>query len=100
MDNFFNKFASRHLKARLEVNLGKCIGCAACVSVCPTKAIGMFPWIPNVELPPKTGEPRLRPEINHQDCDLCCRCQKKCPRSAIEVYRSWLAKLVDKSSFS
>ena len=93
MFNLFSKFAFWHLQTRPKVDIGKCIGCAACVSKCPSEAIRMFPWIPNVELPPKTGEPRLRPEINHQRCNRCYDCIKNCSRSAIETFKPVLMKL-------
>ena len=94
MNRFIENFASWHLQSRPEVNIGKCIGCAACNSACPPKAIGMFPWIPRVEVPPKTGEPRARPEINYQDCSRCYRCQAICPRQAIETHEPWLMKIL------
>ena len=94
MFEFLKNLTSYNLQSRPEVNIGECLGCARCVSVCPSKAIGMFPWIPQVELPPKTGEPRLRPEINYQNCNRCYLCIKKCPHSAIEVHMSWMAKIL------
>ena len=94
MIELFRNFASRYLQSHPKVNVSKCIGCAVCKEACPSDVIDLFPLIPNVEVPPKTGEPRHRPEIKYLDCNRCYRCREKCPQSAIEVYESVITKIL------
>ena len=86
-------FAGRFLKSRPAVNITLCIGCGDCKTDCPTKALGLFPFIPKVELRPKTGEPRPRAEINYSKCTRCYRCRELCTRKAITERRPLLVKL-------
>ena len=86
-------FISRYLKTRPVVNISICVGCAGCKGVCPTKALDLFPFIPQVELPPKTGEPRPRPEIELHKCTRCYRCIELCPRKAITIYKPGLMNI-------
>jgi coenzyme F420-reducing hydrogenase beta subunit len=53
----------------MEFNKEKCCGCAACLHVCPVKAIK---WVQNEE---GFGEP----EIDSQKCIDCGLCRKVCP---------------------
>jgi len=91
--DFFQNLRSRYFETRLTVDIGKCIGCGDCKPACPTKALNLFAYVPNVELPPKTGEPRFRAEIKHSECIQCGRCQAVCRRKAIQVCRPPLVKL-------
>ena len=94
MVELFRKFVSLHLRSRPKVNVSKCIGCGICKETCPSGFIDLFALIPNVELPPKTGEPRFRPEIDYHGCNRCYRCRESCPKSAMEMYKSWIAKIL------
>jgi len=92
--NPFKNFHKRHLQTRLVSNVGICKGCGACKPVCPTEAIDFFAYIPPVDLPPKTGEPRLRPQIDYDKCEKCNRCKQECPNSAIEIFTPRLMKVL------
>jgi formate hydrogenlyase subunit 6/NADH:ubiquinone oxidoreductase subunit I len=48
----------------------QCIGCTACTTVCPVKAI--------------SGEQRKRHSINEKRCVDCGVCGKVCPKGAIQ----------------
>ena len=84
----------RRLKSQLNVDISTCIGCARCKAACATGAIELFACIPLVALPPKTGEPRQRPEINQDKCTRCYRCLEKCPHAAIGLRKSWIMRLL------
>ena len=85
---------SSFFKSRLVVDIGKCTGCAACKKICQTKALDLFAYIPDTELPPKTGEPRLRAEIKNSECAKCNRCLDFCSQKAIKIHRPFLAKVL------
>ncbi|MCD6461831.1 MAG: 4Fe-4S binding protein [Thermoplasmata archaeon] len=53
------------------VNEEQCIGCAACVDVCPVEAIKML----------DTGKARVDPDT----CIECGACVSTCPQGAIEM---------------
>lgn len=57
------------MSAAYVIDEGKCIGCTACVRVCPTGAI--------------TGERKKPHSINPQLCISCGACADKCPVKAI-----------------
>jgi len=86
-NEFFRLLSERHLKTRPVVNVSACIGCGGCKKACPAKAIDLFACMPLVELPPKTGEPRFRPETAYSMCTRCYRCQEFCPQNAIETHK-------------
>lgn len=53
------------------LNAANCVGCGACVAVCPTgclEAAGPTPWLP-------------RPG----DCVACAACAVVCPEAAVHV---------------
>jgi len=94
MGEFFRNFAHQYLQSHPKVNVSICTGCGLCKEACPSNAIDLFPLIPDVEVPPKTGEPRFRPEIKYLECNRCYCCLESCPRSAIDVYKSGIMKLL------
>jgi len=94
MIELFRSFAFKYLQARPKVNVSKCVGCGACKEVCPSHVIDLFPLIPDVEVPPKTGEPRFRPEINYLGCNRCYLCMENCPRAGIEEYKPGIGKIL------
>jgi len=57
-----------------QVEQAKCIGCAACVNVCPAQAI---------TLEDRDGERVVR--FTHQDCIFCATCQDVCPSQAVSL---------------
>ena len=91
---FIKMFIERHMKTRPVVDIGTCRGCAGCKGVCPTKALDLYPFIPQVELRPKTGDPRPRPEIELHKCTRCYRCKELCPHKAITTYKPRLMKIL------
>jgi len=92
--SFFTSFSWWHLQTRPVVNIGTCAACGKCKNVCRVKALDLFPCIPPVEVPPKTGEPRIRAEINYSKCVHCYRCQSLCPKNAIETYKPWVMRIL------
>jgi NADH-quinone oxidoreductase subunit I len=78
----------RHVLARYENGLEKCIGCSLCAGACPARCI-------YVEAAENTEEARFSPgeryavryEINMLRCIFCGFCQEACPTGAI-VLRS------------
>lgn len=62
----------------IELNKDKCIGCTACVKVCPTEALRVA---------------RSKAVIYDQRCIDCGRCVKVCPRHAYTVRSDSLEKL-------
>ncbi|MCD6355621.1 MAG: 4Fe-4S binding protein [Prolixibacteraceae bacterium] len=51
------------------VNSDKCIGCEACIEICPFNVINL-----------KNG----KAEINHEKCSNCRVCTMACPVGAIQ----------------
>jgi NADH-quinone oxidoreductase subunit I len=78
----------RHVLARHENGLERCIGCSLCAGACPARCI-------YVEAGDNTDEKRFSPgeryakryEINMLRCIFCGFCQEACPTTAI-VLRS------------
>jgi len=89
-----NFLIERYFKTRPVLDVSICTVCAACKDACPTKAIDIFPLIPDVELRPKVGEPRNRPEFAYQKCSRCYRCRDLCPQKAILMYKPFLSGLL------
>jgi len=54
-----------------NINLNQCVGCGACITQCPTNALGR-----------RGGKAALvRPEL----CIYCADCETLCPSNAIEL---------------
>ncbi|HIE09236.1 MAG TPA: 4Fe-4S dicluster domain-containing protein [Armatimonadetes bacterium] len=60
-------------RGKVEVDLDKCIGCAGCANVCPTRCIEV------VDIDQETR----RIEIHRERCIFCARCNEVCPEGAI-----------------
>jgi len=54
-----------------QIDLDKCEGCAECVAVCPTGALGI--------------EAQQAALIAPQQCSYCATCEDICPTGAIEL---------------
>ena len=61
------------------VKQDNCTRCAACIEICPTKAISMK---------------NDRIVFDYSKCIACFCCQESCPSSAIKVKKSLLAKML------
>lgn len=72
-----SKLLTRLFARRPKVGNG-CVGCGACASVCPAKAISLH------------GK---RARIDRKKCVRCFCCQEFCPKGAITVYRTRTARL-------
>lgn len=80
----------RHVLARYENGLEKCIGCSLCAGACPAKCI-------YVEAAENTDEERYSPgeryatryEINMIRCIFCGYCQEACPTGAIVLRKDF-----------
>jgi len=94
LPGFVKRFVARYLQTRPVVHVGDCTGCAICKEACPAKVIDLFPLIPAVEVPPKTGEPRVKPEIKYPECIRCYCCQELCPQKAIKMHKPILVRML------
>ncbi len=64
-----------------KVNQNTCIGCGACVSVCPVSCITLI----DVEIEDKDGK-KIKKTVAHVDqskCIDCGACESVCPTGAI-----------------
>ncbi|MDO4869073.1 MAG: DUF362 domain-containing protein [Bacillota bacterium] len=73
------------LEKKPYVLLDRCVGCGICVDSCPLdpKAIRLGP--------------DRKPVYDHRSCIKCYCCQEMCPEKAINVKKSFLARLADRS---
>lgn len=90
----------RHVLARYENGLEKCIGCSLCAGACPAKCI-------YVESAENTDEARFSPgeryavryEINMIRCIFCGYCQDACPTGAIVLRKEFELADYDRDDF-
>lgn len=59
-------------RGHIEVDVEKCIGCAACANACPARLIEVY----------DEGEIRIL-EFNFARCTYCARCVEVCPENAL-----------------
>jgi len=69
---------SRAMRLRPRLNPSACVGCSACVEVCPRQAI-------------TPGQP---PRFDLDRCVGCFCCAEVCPQGAITPHRNLIARLV------
>ena len=62
-----------------KLHAAECVGCGKCCSICPAKAIEME---------------NKRPTIHRKRCIHCFCCQEFCPVGAMQVGRTFIARLV------
>jgi len=68
----------------IKIDREKCIGCSACVGVCPVGAISMVDG---------------KAIIDMAKCTLCMSCVSTCPTDAIKVIRQTIVKDMDINSY-
>lgn len=82
-ENYLPKFLAGGLtgmlKPRLAFSPELCAGCGECARCCPAKAISL---------------PDRRPQVDESACIRCFCCQELCPYKAVQVEKSWLAKIL------
>ncbi|MHA1731797.1 MAG: 4Fe-4S binding protein [Promethearchaeota archaeon] len=72
----------KSIKKRLSYDLNRCIGCGACVEVCPTHSIELGPVV-EIAQGQLEGTPAVL--IDHETCAFCGLCAVVCPTDAIEI---------------
>ena len=72
--------APEGFRGKPSINTEKCIGCGACVSVCPPNAL-------SIEVDAKRGVKRIMLFLGR--CIFCGRCQDVCPTEAIKLSREF-----------
>ncbi|MFR8040078.1 MAG: DUF362 domain-containing protein [Anaerovoracaceae bacterium] len=79
------RFLAPFLEKKPVVRKEKCIGCGICVQVCPVegKAVAL-------------GADK-KAAYDYSKCIKCYCCQEMCPESAIDVRKSLLARIADRS---
>jgi NADH-quinone oxidoreductase subunit I len=90
----------RHVLARYENGLEKCIGCSLCAGACPARCI-------YVESAENTDAERYSPgeryavryEINMLRCIFCGFCQEACPTGAIVLRSDFELSDFDREDF-
>ena len=78
----------------IKIDQNRCIGCSACVEVCPGNLIKLSPPAsPTNASPaaavtsPASPVPARKAFIKHErDCWGCTSCVKACPKGAISLY--------------
>jgi uncharacterized protein (DUF362 family)/NAD-dependent dihydropyrimidine dehydrogenase PreA subunit len=82
--SYFANFLNNRIVSKPYIETDKCIGCAACVKMCPADPKALF-FKPEKET--------LYPEYNYDYCIRCFCCQEICPESAISLKTPVLRKI-------
>jgi NADH-quinone oxidoreductase subunit I len=85
-----------HILPKWEDGHEKCVACEMCSTVCPSKAITVFPE--ESTEPGHEKRPRLY-EIDMLRCIFCGFCEEVCPRDAIKLTRVYELCDTDRRSF-
>ncbi len=84
----------KRYRGKPEFDLDKCIGCGACVNVCPTEALTQ---VDDIEADPPVRRITLRCDT----CIFCGNCEENCTtEEGIKLSRIWDLATLDRSSLS
>jgi len=79
-------------RGKPEFDLDKCIGCGACVNVCPTKALTMLDDA-------KADQPVRKITLRYDACIFCGNCAENCTtESGIKLSNKWDLATLDRES--
>lgn len=81
LGGIFGKVAATVLTARPKLKKKECVGCNLCGEICPARAIKI-----------ENG----KAVIDRSLCIRCFCCQEFCPKGAMKVYRTPIARLLNK----
>ncbi len=84
--SYFANFFNNRIVSKPYIETDKCIGCGACVKMCPADPKAVFF---------KPEKATLYPEYNYEYCIRCFCCQEICPESAISLKSPFLRKIVN-----
>lgn len=81
-------------RGKPEFDLDKCIGCGACVNVCPTEALTM---VDDLESDP----PKRKITCRYDTCIFCGNCAENCTtKDAIKLTNKWDLAGLDRNAMS
>ncbi len=79
-------------RGKPEFDLDKCIGCGACVNVCPTNALTMLDDV-------KANPPVRKITLRYDACIFCGNCVENCTtESGIKLSNKWDLATLDRES--
>jgi formate hydrogenlyase subunit 6/NADH:ubiquinone oxidoreductase subunit I len=79
-------------RGKPEFDLNTCVGCGACVNVCPTSALTQVDDLHN-------GTPMRRITLRHDACIFCGNCQDNCTTgTGIKLSNQWDLAGLDRQS--
>jgi len=76
-------------RGRLELDMGKCIGCGACIHACPARLIRMTDQVSRRTIEFALGR-----------CTYCARCEEVCPEKAIRMTKEFELSTEDKKDLN
>lgn len=83
---FFSGFMNHRIVSKPYIQTEKCVGCGACVNMCPANPKAVFF---------KAEDKSNVPVYNYDNCIKCFCCQEICPESAIKLKTPFLRKLIN-----
>jgi hydrogenase-4 component H len=79
-------------RGKPEFDLDNCIGCGACVNVCPTEALTQIEDL-------KANPPLRKITLRYDTCIFCGNCQENCTtEKGIKLSNKWDLATMDRSS--
>ncbi|MBN1805519.1 MAG: 4Fe-4S binding protein [Sedimentisphaerales bacterium] len=86
--------APEKYRGKPEFDLDKCIGCGACVNVCPTQALTMEDDL-------DCDQPKRKITLRHDTCIFCGNCSENCTtEDGINLSRQWDLAGLDRQAMS